>query len=137
MESQHCMACSGVIAAPQSNAYAARATASAARKIGLAKRIIKQSRRARGPSQASICLLTARAHTHSAHSSRSEERFRRRKSCKRGMNQVLRRSRIGSAGGIRCEESEDAAAKFLRSEAVGGGVEGARDDQQLFGSAGT
>jgi hypothetical protein len=36
---QHCIACSGVAAALQSNAYAARATASNVRKIGLAKRI--------------------------------------------------------------------------------------------------
>jgi hypothetical protein len=39
MDLQHCIACSGVVMALQSNAYAARATASTVRKIGLAKRI--------------------------------------------------------------------------------------------------
>jgi len=39
------MACSGVVAAPQSNAYAARATVRIARQIGFAKRITKQARR--------------------------------------------------------------------------------------------
>jgi hypothetical protein len=34
------------------------------------------------------------------------------------------------------EEGEDAAAKFLRLEAEGGGVIGAGHDPQLFGAAG-
>jgi hypothetical protein len=37
MESQHFIACSGVIAAPQSNEYAATATTSATRKMDLAR----------------------------------------------------------------------------------------------------
>jgi hypothetical protein len=40
MELQHSIACSGVVAAPQSNAYAARAIASTAKKNDLTKRII-------------------------------------------------------------------------------------------------
>jgi len=36
IELQHCIACSGVVAASQSNAYAPRATASIARRKGLA-----------------------------------------------------------------------------------------------------
>ena len=64
---------------------------------------------------------------------------------------VLRRSGIrgeicGSwirGGGIRgggissaaCKEREDAAAEFLRFKTVGGGVESARDDPELFGAA--
>jgi hypothetical protein len=37
---------------------------------------------------------------------------------------------------VRGEEREDAAAKFFGGEAVSGGVEGARDDPELFGAAG-
>jgi len=45
MVSQHCIARSSVVMAKQSNAYAARAIAIIANKIGLAKRICKQVRR--------------------------------------------------------------------------------------------
>src|SRR5271169_3274640 len=44
MELQHCIAWSGVMVAPQSTAYVARLTASTARKIGLANRIIDEVR---------------------------------------------------------------------------------------------
>ncbi len=40
MEWQHCIAYSAVVIAPQSNAYAARATVSAASRMGLAKYIM-------------------------------------------------------------------------------------------------
>jgi hypothetical protein len=40
MDLQHCIACSGVAVALQSNAYAARATASTARKTDVPNRII-------------------------------------------------------------------------------------------------
>ena len=43
--SQHCIACSGVDMARQSNAYAARAIATTACRIGLAKRIYNHVRR--------------------------------------------------------------------------------------------
>jgi len=39
-------------------------------------------------------------------------------------------------GGVRREETEDAATEFLGIEAVGSGVEGAGDDPELFGAAG-
>jgi hypothetical protein len=42
MDLQHCIACSGVVVAPQSNAYAERASASAATRIGFAKRIVSR-----------------------------------------------------------------------------------------------
>jgi len=43
IESQHCMACSGVDMARQSNAYMARAIATTACRIGLVKRIHTQA----------------------------------------------------------------------------------------------
>jgi hypothetical protein len=39
MELQHCIACSGVVTAPQSNVYTASATTMAASRIGFATRI--------------------------------------------------------------------------------------------------
>src|SRR5882762_4334655 len=45
IESQHCIACSGVAMARQSNAYVARAIATTASRIGLVKRIGIQTRR--------------------------------------------------------------------------------------------
>src|SRR6266851_2702278 len=65
-----------------------------------------------------------------------DERSRWKKIFERGTNPVLRRSRIGGSGGVRREEREDAAAEFFGSEAVGGGVEGARHDPELSGAAG-
>jgi hypothetical protein len=41
MESQHCIACSGVVAAPQSNAYTTSATTMAATKIRFAQCIFQ------------------------------------------------------------------------------------------------
>jgi len=43
IELQHCIACSGVVVAPQSKAYVESPTASSARKIGLINRIIDQA----------------------------------------------------------------------------------------------
>jgi hypothetical protein len=40
IELQHCIDCSGVMVAPQSNAYVARLTASTTTKIGLINRIV-------------------------------------------------------------------------------------------------
>jgi hypothetical protein len=54
IEWQHCIACSGVVAAPQSNAYAPRATARITRNNGLAKRITHQAKRRAGSSQACV-----------------------------------------------------------------------------------
>ena len=48
IESQHCIACSGVDIARQSNAYIARAIATIASRIGLVKRICNQVRRVLG-----------------------------------------------------------------------------------------
>jgi hypothetical protein len=48
IESQHCMACSGVDMAKQSDAYVARAIAITANRIGLVKRICTQARRVLG-----------------------------------------------------------------------------------------
>ena len=45
IESQHCIACSGVDIARQSSAYIARAIATIASRIGLVKRICNQVRR--------------------------------------------------------------------------------------------
>ncbi len=45
IESQHCIACSGVDMARQSNAYTARAIATTASSIGLVKRICNHVRR--------------------------------------------------------------------------------------------
>ena len=47
----------------------------------------------------------------------------------------MRWSRIGGSGGAGREKREDAAAEFFGLEAQGGGVEGARDDPELFGAA--
>src|SRR6266403_648431 len=51
IESQHCIACSGVAMARQSKAYAARAIASTASRIGLVKRICNHVRRVLDRSQ--------------------------------------------------------------------------------------
>ena len=44
MELQHCIACSGEVMAPQSDAYAAIATVSTAKRIGLGKPILSRLR---------------------------------------------------------------------------------------------
>jgi hypothetical protein len=49
---QHCSACSGVVEAPQSNAYAIKATATISRKSEFTKRIILYVRRPQDCSQA-------------------------------------------------------------------------------------
>ena len=49
---QHCVACSGVVEAPQSNAYAIKATATMGRKIDFTKRLIHYVRRPQDWSQA-------------------------------------------------------------------------------------
>jgi len=64
MESQHFIACSGVIAAPQSKEYTARATTRATNTIGFTTRILAKLRKWRaqvksGPA-AALCPFPAR-----------------------------------------------------------------------------